>query len=245
MSLEEKIGVTQARIMEWYMRNDKQCYVSFSGGKDSTVLAYIAAQVCDLFQCKLVLWFSDTGLEFPEVKEHVKTFENYLKCKFPDLEVETIIDYPKDKNNKRITFRDVILKYGYPLISKDVAEKIYKYRSKPSGYTKERFDQNSEYCKKYGKSFCLEKWIPLRDSDIPISARCCDVMKKKPAKDFEKSTLLKPIVGTMASESRMRKQSWLKQGCNAFDAIRPISKPLSFWSEQNILEFIIRLKLRT
>ena len=67
MSLNEKVGVTQARTMEWYIHYNKKCYVSFSGGKDSTVLAYIAAQVCYLFQCKLVLWFSDTGLEFKEL----------------------------------------------------------------------------------------------------------------------------------------------------------------------------------
>lgn len=41
MNLGNKIQVTQARIMEWYNRNDKNCYVSFSGGKDSTVLADI------------------------------------------------------------------------------------------------------------------------------------------------------------------------------------------------------------
>lgn len=38
MDLSNKIQVTQARIMEWYNRNDKKCYISFSGGKDSTVL---------------------------------------------------------------------------------------------------------------------------------------------------------------------------------------------------------------
>ena len=78
MSLNEKVGVTQARTMEWYVHYNKKCYVAFSGGKDSTVLAYIAAQVCYLFKCKLVLWFSDTGLEFPELREHVKTYGNWL-----------------------------------------------------------------------------------------------------------------------------------------------------------------------
>lgn len=101
MSLNEKVGVTQARTMEWYVHYNKKCYVSFSGGKDSTVLAYIAAQVCYLFKCKLVLWFSDTGLEFPELREHVKTYGDWLMKQFPGSEgfpplvVETIIDPPK------------------------------------------------------------------------------------------------------------------------------------------------------
>ena len=77
--LGNKIQISIARIMEWYNRNDKKCYVSFSGGKDSTVLAWLAAQVCKLFDCKLILWFSDTGLEFPELREHVKTYSGGCK----------------------------------------------------------------------------------------------------------------------------------------------------------------------
>lgn len=242
MDFGNKVQVTQARIMEWYTRNNKQCYVSFSGGKDSTVLADIASQVCSLFNCKLVLWFSDTGLEFPELREHTKTYGEYLKEKY-NIEVETIFDYPRDKNGKRITFRQVIEKYGYPLISKNVAQNIYEYRQKPDGCRGKYFDSNSEYCQKYGQAYCLEKWIPLRDSDIPISHKCCNEMKKKPAKRFEKETGLKPIVGTMTCESKARKTAWLKSGCNAFDSKRPISQPMSFQTEQDVWEYIVKYEL--
>lgn len=44
----------------------------------------------------------------------------------------------------------------------------------------------------------------------------------------------------MASESALRKQNWRKHGCNAFDAVTPKSMPLSFWTEQDILEYITR-----
>lgn len=77
--LGNKIQISVARIMECYNRYDKKCYVSFSGGKDSTVLAWLCAQVCQLFNCKLVLWFSDTGLEFPELREHVKAYAEWIK----------------------------------------------------------------------------------------------------------------------------------------------------------------------
>ena len=121
--LGNKIQISIARIMEWYNRNDKKCYVSFSGGKDSTVLAWLAAQVCKLFDCKLILWFSDTGLEFPELREHVKTYSEWLKLTF-SIEVETIMDTPKDKNGKRIIFKDVILNEGYPILSKNISRQI-------------------------------------------------------------------------------------------------------------------------
>lgn len=77
--LGNKIQISVARIMECFNRYDKKCYVAFSGGKDSTVLAWLCAQVCQLFNCKLVLWFSDTGLEFPELREHVKAYAEWIK----------------------------------------------------------------------------------------------------------------------------------------------------------------------
>jgi 3'-phosphoadenosine 5'-phosphosulfate sulfotransferase (PAPS reductase)/FAD synthetase len=36
--LQRKVQVTQTRIIEWYMRWGGQVFISFSGGKDSTVL---------------------------------------------------------------------------------------------------------------------------------------------------------------------------------------------------------------
>ena len=63
-------------------------------------------------------------------------------------------------------------------------------------------------------------------------------MKKRPGHLFEKETGLKPIIGTMASESQSRKNQWVKLGCNAFNAKSPSSKPISFWKENDVLEYI-------
>lgn len=249
MDLGNKIQVTQARIMEWYNRNDKKCYVSFSGGKDSTVLADITAQVCSLFNCKLVLWFSDTGLEYPEVREHVKKFPQYLKDKY-NIEVELIMDYPKDRKGKRIIFRTVLEKYGYPIISKEVSKVIYDARS---ALSKGNIDSyalkqiNDEYINPKTGELSVQynkgKWKFLIDAPFVMSNRCCNVMKKSPAHKFDKQSGLKPIIGTMASESKQRKSQWLQSGCNSFDANNPSSKPISFWLEQDVLEYLYKYKI--
>ena len=44
LPLEDKVLLSCGKIEEWYDAWDGKCYVSFSGGKDSTVLAYLAAQ---------------------------------------------------------------------------------------------------------------------------------------------------------------------------------------------------------
>ena len=45
LPLEAKIAMTQQRIREWYEHWDGEVYVSFSGGKDSTVLLHIVRQM--------------------------------------------------------------------------------------------------------------------------------------------------------------------------------------------------------
>ena len=68
-------------------------------------------------------------------------------------------------------------------------------------------------------------------------------MKKNPSHQFAKETGLKKIVGTMACESRARQNVWITHGCNAFDASTPMSTPISFWTEQDIMEYIVKNNL--
>ena len=217
LPLSAKIRMTQNRIRGWYEHFNGNVYISFSGGKDSAVLVDIVEK---MGYKNIPLVFVDTGLEYPEIREFVKSVDNVIWVR------------------PTMTFREVILKYGYPLISKEVSEKIRNARRKPDGYAAARFDPESEYNKKY-KKYSLERWAWLKETDIPISEQCCDVMKKKPAKDFEKTSGKTAFLGTMAAESRQRTESWRKNGCNAFDAKRPHSSPLSFWTEQDILRYIL------
>lgn len=48
-----------------------------------------------------------------------------------------------------------------------------------------------------------------------------------------------PILGTMAEESRVRKQGWIRTGCNAFNGNKSKSQPMSFWTEQDVLRYIV------
>ncbi len=216
LPLKLKIEMSKRRIQEFYDHFGSKVYVSFSGGKDSTVLLHL---VRSLFP-EVPAVFIDTGLEYPEVRQFVKSTENSITLR-PDK-----------------TFKEVLEQYGYPVISKEVAKTIEENRRNPDGYTKKKFDSNSAYVKRYGSRYDLSKWLPLRNSDIKISAKCCEIMKKRPAKKFEKESGLKPFIATMAIESNLRKQEYLKKGCNSFDTVRPASTPLGFWTEQDILQYI-------
>lgn len=107
MSLENKIKMTKRRIKEWVDEyGEDGVYISFSGGKDSTVLLDIARQMYP----NLKACFVNTGLEYPEIVRFIKTFDN--------------VDIIRPKMN----FKKVIEKYGYPFISKEVAECVYGAR---------------------------------------------------------------------------------------------------------------------
>lgn len=216
LPLKLKIEMSKRRIQEFYDYFGGKVYVSFSGGKDSTVLLHLVRSLYP----DVPAVFIDTGLEYPEVRQFVKSTQNSIVLR-PDK-----------------TFKEVLEQYGYPVISKEVAKTIEENRRNPDGYTKKKFDSNSAYVKRYGSRYDLSKWLPLRDSDIKISAKCCEIMKKRPAKKFEKESGLKPFIATMAIESNLRKQEYLKKGCNSFDTVRPASTPLGFWTEQDILQYI-------
>lgn len=218
LPLRIKESMSQSRVSQW-LREMGDAYISFSGGKDSTVLRDI---VLAHFP-SVPSVFCDTGLEYPEVRQFVKSFGD-VEIIRPDM-----------------NFREVITTYGYPFISKEVAQNVYEVRR----YGKERairtyskFDNESDLNKKYKGRYSLEKWKPLLDIDFDISHLCCKIMKKDPFKKYEKETGRTPIVATMAEESALRESIWLKEGCNAFNLKRPRSAPMSFWREQDVLEYI-------
>lgn len=225
LPLNAKIIMTQHRIRQWYEHYEGQVYVSFSGGKDSTVLKHIVDEMYD----DVPSVFVNTGLEYPELQHFVRSIKGGKYDCF-NSNVEII--------RPEMRFDEVIKKHGYPVISKEVSLKIKETRSKPDGYASQSFEPNSEKVKRYGARYDLSKYKYLLDAPFKISNVCCDVMKKKPAKQYEKGTGRKAFIGTMASESVARKTQWLRHGCNAFEKNRPTSQPMSFWTEQDILHYI-------
>lgn len=225
LPLEAKIIMTERRIRDWIDYWNGDVYVSFSGGKDSTVLKHIVDQM----GYDIPAVFVNTGLEYPEIQTFVREIKaGKYECFNSNVEII----------RPEMRFDEVIQKYGYPVISKEVSYNIQYARSNPHSRIASKFDDESDYVKKYGKRYSMSKWAWLRDSQIPISGECCNVMKKKPVKKFEKTSGRKPIVGTMAAESLLRENVWIKEGCNAYENKRPQSKPLSFWTEQDILHYI-------
>lgn len=205
-------------------------HVSFSGGKDSTVLKHIVDSMYD----DVPALFVNTGLEYPEIQRFVKDIKaGKWDCFNSDVEIA----------RPDMRFDEVIKKYGFPVVSKETSRAIqYARKAIEDGVTGSHYALDKlrgELLTPDGRKspFNCEKWAFLLDAPFACSAQCCDVMKKKPAKHYVKQTGRKPIVGTLADESRLRMRQWIKSGCNSFDG-QARSVPLSFWTEQDILHYI-------
>lgn len=166
--------------------------------------------------------FSDTGLEYPEVREFVKKHENV-----------TIVKPEK-------TFKQVIDEKGYPIISKSVANCVR--------LAKKNIDEGKDTLRvrqikglEKGSKFNKGKWEFLLDAPFKVSEECCNELKKKPFKKYEKVSGKRPIMATMASEGGVRREGYLKTGCNAFNSGK--SQPMGFWTEQDVLQYIYENKI--
>lgn len=187
LPLESKITMTMKRIIDWkeyWEGKGESVYVSWSGGKDSTVLLHIAKQLYP----DITRVYVDTGLEYPEIKEFVKK------------DKDVVILHPKKP------FWKVVTEYGYPVISKETSECIdqarkalksdkYNYRLlKIKGEAKQKNGEKSKYN--------LAKYKPLLDVPFKISSKCCSIMKKSPLHKYNHKNKSHPKLDWGSQQSR-------------------------------------------
>lgn len=219
MPLEFKIKYSTLKIREWYEFYNGRVYVAVSG-LDSRVLLDLVRSVYP----NVPAAFVNTGQENATVIEHVKSLTNCLTLRPSRY------------------FHDVVKSSGYPVISKLVSRYLSDLQNSS--------DKNVNTCrlrltgiKQDGSKGNSNSVLPqcyryLVDCGYKFSSVCCDVLKKRPLKAFQKKSNLFPFVGTLADDSQSREISYLRTGCNSFYAQSPTSTPLSIWSRQDILSYV-------
>lgn len=214
-SLQQKIDHSLYTIENFLAGVDGMAYVAFSGGKDSTVLLDLVRVV----DKDVPAVFCNTGNEWPEIVQFVRS----LKA----TEGYNIVEVHPKK-----TCREYWAQFGFPLISKETANKLsYMKRSPDTQTAKVAMSEDSFYK-------CPKRWRFLAEQEFFCSARCCGALKHNPSEIYERKTGRHPITGTMAEESLTRQRAYLKKGgCNVFGS-RAESTPLAIWTERDIWDYI-------
>lgn len=169
-------------------------YVSFSGGKDSTVLSALLDMAVP--GNKIPRVFANTGIEYRLILDFVK------RVKEKDHLWELVILKPT------VPIKSMLEKDGYPFKSKQHSEVCRRYRQNP----------DSEWVKKYVSGYY--KWSTNKcpkvlqyqfDKDfngLKISDVCCKKMKEKPLETWAKNNKKSySILGLMKEEGGRRQSA--------------------------------------
>lgn len=224
-TLEDRIAKIQA-IDDQYDLNHN-AYISLSGGKDSTVLHYLVDMA--LPGNKIPRLFLNTGMEWKEILNFVKKLAE---------KDDRIIIY-----NSGVNIKDMLAKVGYPFKSKQHSNFVSVY-------------QHQRAAGKDGMCRSVQRYLGIVESNtfkcpevlkyqfqpefgIKISSRCCDMLKKHPAKVWAKeNNKAISILGTRQGEGGQRQSH---SECTTFEEgkLRKF-KPLNPISDDWEMEFIKR-----
>jgi len=236
LDLITKILFTKQRVFQ-FLKTEK-AYLSFSGGRDSTILSHIlrtnfketypekfqdvseGSILNEVFEIPHV--FLNTGVEWANIVHFVRSLSK---------KIELIEVTPK------ITFFEIIKKHGYPVISKEISQYIHEAKvTNSKKLLLKRLDGEKKGNYVSGKiSDVHSAW--LREDAPLIGAKCCHYLKKDPVHRYEKETGRRPILAIMADESRLRQQT-AKNGCIFEKASGLVCNPMIFWTHQDIVDYV-------
>ena len=236
LPLLDKILLSKRRIMDFNRQTGGKMYLAFSGGRDSTVLSHLISTALEVDGMsggmleetwKVPHVFNNTGVEWSNILRFVRLV---------GLTQEVVYLTPK------YSFFEIIKKYGYPVISKEVSQYIHQITAE--GCRSEKTILKRLYGSCSGESTYLSGKIPehafgfLKPNSPLIGDKCCFYLKKKPAADYEKLTGNRPILGIMAEESRFRHQHATKHGCIYEKTSGLVCSPIIFWTQKDIEDYI-------
>lgn len=229
------------RIEELYYESEGKCYVSFSGGKDSTVLLALIKLCEDIYTIPeggIPAVFCSTGVELGETVRFVR----WVKDTGWYSNVQII--------RPQKSFDWVIKNKGKPMKSKMKSEYLARWHkgNRSRSVVMNLIEGKTNQGKRAQKLHIADKDVHLLSDDFPIriSNLCCNELKKKPFAKYAKEHGVKGyITGVRADEGGARQLSAQCRAnenngriCTAFHGGVTLKMPLIDWTDEILEEFI-------
>lgn len=225
--LFDRLAIIKDTIKKY---GEENFYISFSGGKDSTIVHHLIDEA--LPGNKIPRVFINTGIEYNDLVKFVKELAK---------EDDRIIIY-----NSGVHIPSMLQKYGYPFKSKEHAKKVSVYQNSGLGKTVNAYitGVRTNGTKAFVKCPKLLEYQFTDENSLKISEKCCDKLKKQVSHRYEKGSGRSiSILGLRNSEGGTRRQH---QGCAVFDGdklkkFKPINSCTDEWCDWYIQTRDIKL----
>ena len=214
------------RITTLHYQTSGACYLSFSGGKDSTVVLALIKQL----GLNIPAVFCDTRIEL----DATYNFVNWMNDNY----------YPVEIIQPEKSFGNVIEEFGKPIKSKMRSHTLKTYQNNPECKSAQHlFDRKNRRISIANKDF----HILHPDFKIKASPACCDYLKKKPFEKYAKENDIQwYFTGERVAEGGVRAYNAgkrVKEGkpiCTRIRGDYTIKSPIIDWSDEMVEEFILR-----
>lgn len=237
--LEEKIRNACHRIEELYYETDGKCYVSFSGGKDSTVLLALiklCEEIYTIPEGGIPAVFSNTGIELGITVDFVKWVRDNWYSNVQIIRPEKSFDW-------------VIKNVGKPMLSKQKSHALHQYQKgkRTTALHGLLFEGKTQTGHPSWKNKIADKNMHFLsdDFDICASEMCCVLMKKKPFEVYEKQNgMYGTIVGARMTEGGVREDEAKRRVLHGGKLCTVVGKhitkkyPIIDWSDEDVENFV-------
>ncbi len=266
MPFKDKVLWAKTKIKEFFQSCEEfnktnpripisEITISFSGGKDSTVLFHLVNEVHKEIKSKFYLVPAYAAeITFPSTIKFIKeTVDNFRK---DNSKIKELLMVPP-----KMPWNEILNQKGYPIFSKQISLQLNRIRNAKTKTNLVKwafgiFSDNkgtAKYKLSKNRLFLLDnhmiiQWPKINnelkqyftkyDNYYFYSEKCCDFVKGGLKHDKRPS-----FIGTMANESEMRKKSWIENGCNITNKRIMKSRPLSIWTEKDVWNYIKEFNL--
>lgn len=154
----------------------------------------------------------------------------------------------------------VIEKFGFPILSKEIANKIALLQNPTDqnktvrhaiitgetgeyggNQTESRMKLSQQWLELFGGYENENENVDYLCPNFSVSDKCCYYLKEKPCDNWAKENNSVPFLGLMASEGGRRQKSLMMNGCNYFGESTIRSAPFAIFSRQDLLHLAVDL----